>query len=165
MNRRYKRRTNTSKIKETIIYHFESNLKEYIIITLIFFIGILVGVMFVNKASEIQKTEIVTYITSFIMETKEKNSIDEMSLLINSIKKNLVICIFLWFMGSTIIGIFIVYLTICFRGFCLGYTISSIILSLRYWKRNFTTVFNNLFPKYIIYTLYNFACSKWNTYA
>ena len=32
-------------------------------------------------------------------------------------------------MGSTVIGISIVYITICFRGFCLGYTISSIISS------------------------------------
>ena len=137
MNRRYKKIHNSFKIKEIILTNIENNLKEYLIVSIIFLIGIVIGVIFINKTSEYQKEEIATYISSFIAELKDNNSVDEVALLLNSIKKNVVIAIFLWFMGSTIIGIPIVYLTVCFRGFCLGYTISSIIQVTGVRKRNF----------------------------
>lgn len=57
-----------------------------------------------------------------------------MVLLKDSIKKNIVLAIILWFMGSTVIGISIVYLIVAFRGFCLGYTISSVIATCGLWK-------------------------------
>ena len=53
-------------------------------------------------------------------------------MIINTVLTVLIISYFslIWFMGLTVIGIFVVYLIICFRGFCFGYTISSIILAL-----------------------------------
>ena len=53
----------TSVIKEHII----NNKKEYIIITLIFIIGIFLGVLFNNNIQENQKNEIGTYINTFIL--------------------------------------------------------------------------------------------------
>ena len=130
MNRRYfRKRRKTSKLKEILLTHIENNLREYTVITIIFFIGIIIGVIFINNISAEQKTEINNYISSFITNLKEDGNINEFALLKDSISKNCVLAIFLWFMGSTIIGISLVYLTICFRGFCLGYTISSIILT------------------------------------
>ena len=129
MNRRYKRKVNSSKVITILSEHLESNMKEYLIAFLIFFIGIIIGIIFINKASLNQKEEICSYITSFATNLKDDKRIDDVALLFNSIKKNVIITIFLWFMGSTVIGISIVYLTVCFRGFCLGYTISSIIYS------------------------------------
>lgn len=130
MNRRYTRkRRKTSKLKETISTHIENNLSKYIIVTIIFFIGVIIGVIFINNISIEQKTEINNYISEFITNLKEDSNVNEFALLKDSISKNCVLAIFLWFMGSTVIGISIVYLTICFRGFCLGYTISSIILT------------------------------------
>ena len=130
MNRRYSRRTiKTSKLRETLLTHLENNIREYIIITIIFLIGIIIGVIFINNTSAEQESEINNYILSFINNLKENSNINEPALLKDSISKNCVLAIFLWFMGSTVIGISIVYLTICFRGFCLGYTISSIILT------------------------------------
>jgi len=129
MNRRY-RRKKESKLKQIIITHIENNIKNYAIVTIIFLIGIVIGVIFINNTSENQSVEITSYISSFTQDLKDNQSINTILLLKDSIKKNIVLAIFLWFMGSTVIGISIVYLTICFRGFCLGYTISSIILSL-----------------------------------
>ena len=131
MNRRYSRKSKQSEIKEAIFAHIENNLKEYIIVSIIFLIGIVIGVIFINNASEGQNTEINNYISSFIQDLKDNKDINDLALLKDSIKKNCVLAIFLWFMGSTVIGISIVYLTVCFRGFCLGYTISSIIMTLR----------------------------------
>ena len=131
MNRRYKKINNSSRIKEIISLHIEKNLKEYIVVSIIFFIGIIIGVIFINKISDNQKTEITSYISNFITDIKDDRNIDEIALLLNSIKNNFLLTIFLWFMGLTILGMFVVYPTICFRGFCLGYTISSIVLTIR----------------------------------
>lgn len=130
MNRRYQRNVKpSSRFKEILVTHIENNIREYVIITIIFLIGIIIGVIFINNTSDTQTSEINGYISSFIQDLKTDNNINELALLRDSIKKNCVLAIFLWFMGSTVIGISIVYLTMCFRGFCLGYTISSIILS------------------------------------
>ncbi len=129
MNRRYEYKRKESKIKELIVSHLENNIKEYTIISIIFFIGIIIGIIFINKASETQISEINNYIYTFVQDLKNDSNINELLLLKDSLRKNCVLAIFLWFMGSTVIGISIVYITICFRGFCLGYTISSIISS------------------------------------
>lgn len=130
MNRRYRRKRKESKLKAIILTHIENNIKEYLIVSIIFVIGIVIGVIFINNTSENQSTEITNYITSFSQDLKNNQNIDTLLLLKDSIKKNILLAAFLWFVGSTVIGISVVYLTICFRGFCLGYTVSSIILSL-----------------------------------
>ena len=130
MNRRYKKHINKTRYRNYIMSHIENNIKNYLIVTLIFVIGIIIGVIFINKRTEVQSDEIKTYINSSVTLLKENNNIDTFLFLKNSIKNNILIAIFLWFMGSTVIGISIVYFTICFRGFCLGYTISSVIISI-----------------------------------
>lgn len=155
MNRRYKKTYNSQTIKEKLYYHIENNLKEYCIISIIFIIGILAGVLFINNISENQKIEITSYISTFVTNLKDNYYINEIELLIESAKRNTLLATFLWFMSSTIVGIFIVYLTICFRGFCLGYTISSIILSFGTREGNFIFNFIIIIAKYSIYTCNN----------
>lgn len=154
MNRRYRGKRKKSRFKEVIFSHIENNIKEYLVVTIIFLIGIVIGVIFINNTSENQSSEITGYITSFTQELKDNKDINSLLLLKDSIKKNVVLAIFLWFMGSTVIGISMVYLIICFRGFCLGYTISSIILS--FGLRERATVFdiNSSIAKHNIYTMH-----------
>ena len=155
MNRRYEYKRKQSKIKELIVSHLENNIKEYTIISIIFFIGIIIGIIFINKTSETQISEINNYIYTFVQDLKNDSNINELLLLKDSLRKNCVLAIFLWFMGSTVIGISIVYITICFRGFCLGYTISSIISSYGVRKRNSIFNFHCSSTKYIIYSMHN----------
>lgn len=162
MNRRYRRKKKESKLKQIILTHIENNIKNYAIVSIIFLIGIVIGVIFINNTSENQSAEITNYITSFSYNLKENKNVDNLLLLKDSIKKNIVLAVFLWFMSSTIIGIFVVYLTICFRGFCLGYTISSIILTFGLRKRNIV-FFIGAFPtNNYFYTLYSSTWSQWN---
>ncbi len=161
MNRRYKRMRKKSRFKEIILTHIENNIKEYLIVSIIFLIGIVIGVIFINNTSENQSSEITNYINSFTQDLKNNKDINSLLLLQDSIKKNVMLAVFLWFMGSTVIGISIVYLTICFRGFCLGYTISSIILSLGSRKRNFIFGIHTFIAKYFVYTFYISSCCKW----
>lgn len=117
-----------SKIVESIGKIVKNNIKEYIIISLIFLIGIFLGVMFINNLEETQKNEITTYITTYIEAFKQSDSSSNITLLQNNIRDNIILTLIIWFIGSTIIGMPIVFGIIAFRGFCLGYTISSITI-------------------------------------
>ncbi len=110
----------TSVIKEHII----NNKKEYIIITLIFIIGIFLGVLFNNNIQENQKNEIGTYINTFIDKVENIEQVNYIELLKTSIMQNIFLAVTVWFFGTTVIGIPIVFGIVLYRGFCLGYTIS-----------------------------------------
>lgn len=120
-------RNSSRKIKQTIIEHVANNRKEYIIIVLLFIIGIFLGVFFVNNMQESSKEEIQSYINNFIGKMKNLQNIDNMSLLKNSITQNIVFAVLIWFFGTTVIGLPIVFGLVLYRGFCLGYTVSSFI--------------------------------------
>lgn len=115
------------KLKNIILNNIYNNLKEYIIVTIIFLIGIIAGVIFINNIQENQMTEISQYINSFITSLKGEYYIDTGELLKKSLLENLKLAVGMWFIGSTVIGMPIVLGIVMYRGFCLGYTISSAI--------------------------------------
>lgn len=111
-------------IKKEILTH----LKCYLIIFGMFLIGILVGVFFVNQTKN--KEEISKYITTYIDEIKSIEEADYIGELNKDIKQNLLLVFIMWFSGTTIVGIPIVFGLIIFRGFCFGYTIASCVYAL-----------------------------------
>ena len=117
----------SKKIKNIIKEHILNNKKEYIIVLLIFVIGIFLGVFFVNNMQEIQKEELKEYINQFIQKLKEKNELNYMQLLKTSFVQNVILAIVIWFFGTTVIGIPIVFGVDLYRGFCLGFTISILV--------------------------------------
>lgn len=129
-----KQEKRNSKIRYLIKEHVRKNIKEYIIISIIFLIGIIIGVIFINNIDESQKTQIVDYLGTFVECLNTDYQIDTVNLLKTSIINNLILALTLWFIGSTVIGIPIVYIIIGIRGFLLGYTISSIMVTYSLWK-------------------------------
>ena len=125
-----KQEKRTSRILNIIKEHVYKNLKQYLIVSIFFLIGIIAGVIFVNYAEIQTKQQIGSYITTFIDCLKTDYQIDSINLLKSIIGNHIVFVLLLWFMGCTIIGIPIVYILITFKGFSLGYTISSIIFTL-----------------------------------
>ena len=113
-------------IMDILKTHITNNLKEYIIVLLIFLIGIFLGVMFINNAKEAQQNEIQNYINTYI-ENCKNGDIESSNGLIINIKENIILACLLWFAGTTIICMPIVLGIVMFRGFCLGYTISATI--------------------------------------
>lgn len=115
------------KLKGTIKQHIANNAKEYFLVAMLFVIGIFLGVLFVNNMQEAQKSDLQAYFGNFIEKMKTIESLDTKALMQNSISKNIVTAVIIWFFGTTVIGIPVVFGIVAYRGFCLGYTISSIV--------------------------------------
>ena len=116
-----------NKKKQLIYTYIEENIKEIIIISLIFIIGVVFGILLINNVQDEGKEEITTYVNTFVSNIKQGNSIDRVNVVKTDIKKDVLIGIILWIAGSTVVGIPIVYGIIGYRGFCLGYTVAAII--------------------------------------
>ena len=117
--------TKNKKVLNIILDFIKTNIKYYVIVFIIFLIGIFLGALFVNNSKDEQKEEIYENINNYINQMKEKTNYDNTKFLKNNIKDNTILAIGLWFAGTTIIGIPIVLFIVLFRGFCLGYTISA----------------------------------------
>lgn len=115
------------KIKDTIKQHIMNNKKEYFLVVMLFIIGIFLGVLFVNNMQETQKEELKTYLSTFIEKMKTIENLETNNLLKDSILKNSITAITIWFFGTTVIGIPVVFGIVIYRGFCLGYTIATIV--------------------------------------
>lgn len=121
------RTKNKNKIVMIIINHIKENIKNYILVAIIFFIGIALSIIFINNMQLEQKEEISNYLNNFITSINEDYQIDKMQLLTSSIWKNIIFCIAMWFTGSTVVGIPIVLGLVAYRGFCIGYTVAASI--------------------------------------
>ena len=150
MNRRITRYKKESQAKNIFYTHLENNIKAYFIVSVLFIIGVIIGIIFINNLQDTQKSEISEYLNSFITALKNNQEINDGVLLKESILKNLKLTLFLWFMGMSVIGILGVYLAICFRGFILGYTISSAIAFLGL-NRGLIFIFTSLFLQTLLF--------------
>ena len=117
-------------IKKVIEEHITRNIRTYFILIIIFLLGLIVGLIVVNNSSEEQETEITNYINTFITELKNGSKLDYFKLLKSSFGNNLFLVIILWFMSLVVIGIPAVYGMVGYKGFCMGYTISSVVMTL-----------------------------------
>ena len=119
-----------SRLVNSILQHIKDNIKAYFLVAIVLLIGIVLGVSFVNNLQENQSQEVQSYIQQFVETLKNGTNIDTGKLLSNSLQNNLILAIVMWFAGSTVIGIPIVLGIVGYRGFCLGYTVSSLIATL-----------------------------------
>ena len=123
-----------TKIGTAVYNHIINNKREYLIITILFFIGLVIAIIFLNNASEDFLTEINTYLSDLFNNIKNYENINFTKIFKKSIIYNITITILLWFGASTIIGIPIVYGSIILKGFSIGYTISCLLTVFGVWK-------------------------------
>lgn len=119
-----------SMLKNIILGYINENIKIYAIVTLMFLIGWVIGIIFVNNSQEVQQEQINGYINTFIQGIKSDAEISKPEILKNSILSNLGITVLLWFLGSTVIGMPLIYIVILYKGYSIGCTISAIVASL-----------------------------------
>lgn len=131
MKKQEKRQIRTLNIVKEHIYN---NLKQYLIVSVLFLIGIIIAVIFTNNDNNTENSQIGNNVTTFIECLKTDYQVDKAKLLKELIINNIFTAFILWFMGCVVIGIPVVYGLIVYKGFSLGYTISTIILALGTWK-------------------------------
>ncbi len=134
---------------EVIKKHILDNLKEYTIVSALLVIGIILGVIFINNANNTQITQITNYLNNFSSSLKTDYEIDKTELIKMSVRDNAILVITMWFVGSTVIGLPIVFGIVVFRGFCIGYTISSAIITFGLGKGILFTICSLLFQSFI----------------
>ncbi len=118
-------------ISDVIYKHIKMNAKDYLILSIVFIIGVMLGVMLINNSDENSKMEINGYIKSFVDTIKNENfEVDRVKLAKDIIYSNLKLFVLIWLAGTTIIGIPFIYLITAYKGISLGYTISAIMLTL-----------------------------------
>ena len=132
MKKQEKRQIRT--LKNIVKEHVYINLKQYLIVSVLFIIGVIISVIFINNDNNTGNSQIGNNITTFIECLKTDYQVDKVKELKELIINNIFTAFILWFMGCVVIGIPIVYGIIVYRGFSLGYTISTIILTLGTWK-------------------------------
>ena len=111
----------------TILYnHINNNKREYLIIIILFFIGLITSVIFINNINIEKLNETNNYLVELVNNVKAFENVDLFKLLKKSIWDNIVFTLILWFGASTIIGIPIVYGAVILKGFSIGCTISSL---------------------------------------
>lgn len=106
--------------------HFKENVKSYFILFAILLLGLIVGIAFINHANNAQKEQISNYISGFTTTIRD-SKIDYWVLLKNSIMSNIKITLIIIFVSMSLFGTIGSYIISFYKGFSLGYTISSII--------------------------------------
>ena len=76
-------------VKRVLLQHINENIKDYLILSIIFIIGVMAGVMLINNSNEKSKSEVSGYINGFVDSIKNnKYEIDKVKLTKLSIIKN-----------------------------------------------------------------------------
>lgn len=139
-----------SLIKRTIENNIYDNVKIYTILIIIFFIGIVLGIIFVNNTNQIQQEQISQYINNFMDKIKNGDQISPLLIIKSSIISDCIIVLILWCLSLTIIGMPLIYMVILYKGCSIGYSISSIIATLGIYKGVIFIIGTMLIP-YILY--------------
>lgn len=141
-------------MKKVFIEYIIKNKKNFFIIAIIFIIGISSGIVFINTSNNFQKEEINNYVNLLIKNIKDTDNINKIDLLFLSIKQNVIFILIVWFLGCTIIGGLFIYVMILYKGFAIGYTISSIIAVLGVKMELFFRVYHYYYKTLFLYQLF-----------
>lgn len=116
--------------KSVFSYYLKNNKKSFFMLMLLFCLGIMGGIAFINHANEIQTEEICSYVNSLKENIKNSDDINKTLILTQSIKQNVAFVMLIWFLGCTILGSFLIYIAILYKGFSIGYTVSAMLATL-----------------------------------
>ena len=138
----------SSTLISSINKHIQENFWLYIISILCVFTGIILGIYSVKYMGEFERNDLVNYMMNFI-DPSNTNGISYKLIFFQSIKNNLPVIIFLWFLGLTIVGIPIIIIIDLLKGFTVGFTFSFMISGLG--KNGIGIAILGVLPQNLIY--------------
>lgn len=107
------------------------NKKVNIFAILIILLGIISGSIFLIILSKSDKELVMNKITSFMININE-NKINNLEAFKNAMIENSIFIIIMWVLGASIIGIIINVFLTYIKGFIVGFSVSSFILTFNY---------------------------------
>lgn len=135
-------------IQVNLARHIKENCWLYIVTLCSLCIGLLSGIYAVKYLDNLKKTDIAEYLKSFT-QTLSVNNIDYHSILMETIKNNVPLIVFIAILGVTFIGIPIILFIDFIKGFTIGFTVSFIINNMGY--KGIGVVLVGVVPQNIIY--------------
>lgn len=133
---------------ETLKNHIGENIRQYLVLLIILVLGVALGSITVNNTTEAAKAEISEYLNTFFTDVSE-NKINYFEVLRDSLTKNIELILIIAFISLSVLGRFGIYAINGYKGFTLGYTISSFIAVFGIQKGVITAMSLLLFSKLI----------------
>lgn len=115
-------------MKRTIQEHLEKYGKSYLLLFIFIVIGVIIGILGLNNSSQSSKEQIISYLNNKVVGI-EKGNISYIILLKNSIWKKIQFFIFLVFLCLSILGKYGAISLVIFKGFTIGYSVASSIMT------------------------------------
>ena len=115
-------------MKEKIQNHLETYGKSYLILFIIFAVGVVLGITLLNNTNEIAKEQVKNYLTNSI-ENIDRKKISYFVLFKNSFLEKVQFIIFVSLISLSLIGKYGAIALILLKGFSIGYSISRIIFA------------------------------------
>ena len=115
-------------MKRTIQEHLEKYGKSYLLLFIFIVIGVIIGIFGLNNSSQSSKEQIIAYLNNKVVGI-EKGNISYLILLKNSIWKKIQFFIFLVFLCLSILGKYGAISLVIFKGFTIGYSVASSIMT------------------------------------
>jgi stage II sporulation protein M len=137
-----------NKVYGNIGKHFETNFWLYVVSLLCISTGIVLGIYTVKYMSVQQKTDLLSYFTSFTTAITS-SEVNNKNVFIETIKNNIPMFLALWLLGLTIVGIPIILIIDVIKGFTLGFSSTFIIIGMG--MKGFWMTLVGLIPQNIIY--------------
>lgn len=91
------------KNKSVFFSYVKNNKKSFFCLLILFFCGLIGGIIFINHASQEQMNEISSYVNSLKDNIKSSDHINKTVILIQSMKQNALFVAIIWFLGCTIL--------------------------------------------------------------
>lgn len=107
------------------------NKKTNLFVMFVILLGIISGSIFLMVINENDKSTVINQITTF-MKNINDNNINNFNALKSAIIENLIFIILVWILGMSIIGVIFNIFFIYMKGFMIGFSISSFILTYKY---------------------------------
>ena len=115
-------------MKRTIQEHLEKYGKSYLLLFIFIVIGVIIGIFGLNNSSQSSKEQIISYLNNKVVGI-EKGNISYLILLKNSIWKKIQFFIFLVFLCLSILGKYGAISLVIFKGFTIGYSVASSVMT------------------------------------
>ncbi|WP_160678793.1 stage II sporulation protein M [Clostridium sp. C8-1-8] len=143
------------------INKINENLREnkliYIIITITFIIGLILGVYSTLYMSQSSKSDVTSYFNSFVSSVSDKQ-INYKDLVIESVKNNLIFFVSILLLGLIFIGAPFVLLIVLGKGFLIGFSFSLLVNVLG--NRGIGLALIALLPQNIVIVPFIIICSS-----